>query len=100
MVKCKTLNDITYKNQWRKIGAIINVDSKDVEKLERIGAVQCLETIPKPEIKINVIKNPIKTEKVPISEKKEMNDLFDEDESTEKPKRKYNKRRDFRKRRY
>jgi len=92
----------------------IRDSSKDVEKLERIGAVQCLETIPKPEIKINVIKNPIKVEETK-EQKDSVSDiplLHDTDlilnkkqierisVKTEKPKRKYNKRRDFRKRRY
>ena len=62
-MRCKALDDFTYKDIWRKIGSSIDVDIKDVEKLEKIGAIQCLETIPEKKVKINVIKNPIKIEK-------------------------------------
>ena len=64
MVKCKTLDDITYKDLWCKIGTIIDVDEKDINKLERVGAVVRLEAKPEVKVKINVIKNPIKAEEI------------------------------------
>jgi len=57
MFKTKTLNDILYKDQHYTKGASINVDDEDVNKLIIIGAIA--GEIKQPEVKINVIRNPI-----------------------------------------
>ncbi len=48
LVKCVTLNDITYKDKWYKIGTILFIEAKDVRNLERKGAVRRLS---KPKIR-------------------------------------------------
>ena len=111
MVKAITLDCITYKDKWYAIESKIDVDEKDVYKLEKIGAIRSLEAIPekKTEVKINVIKNPIKTQK---RVEKIFDEFEDEDiklpsktaekiyKENKKIKRKYNRRKNvFKKRR-
>lgn len=115
MIKCKTLDNVTYKDKWYRIGSPIDVDDKDIEKLIRIGAVVNLEIIPKKKtkVKVNVIKNPIKIqtridkvfdnidEEIPIIEKldKKKTKDFIEKEIIPVVKRKKLEKKSFRKRR-
>ena len=106
-MKAKTLRDILYKDKHCRIETIIDVDEKDVEKLVRIGAIQCLEAIPEPKVEINVIKNPIKVEvdKSVWDFNKETKVITEtnitKEQIVKKPKRKYNKRsKSFGKRRF
>lgn len=97
MIKCIALDNITYKDKWYKIGSPIDIDDGDINKLEKIGAIRRLGTIPEVKVKINVIKNPIKAYKTSDDVIKEFED---EKEEPKKIKRKYNKRqRSFMKRR-
>ena len=113
MFRTKTLNDITYKDKWYKIGSPIDVDDKDVDKLVKLVAIPARE---KTEVVINVIKNPIKVEKIVSPELVEMveeaNTKVEKETEKEftwetnlqgdsgKVKRKYNRRdKEFRKRR-
>ena len=57
MLKTNTLDNILYKDKHYIKGASIEVDDRDVNKLIRIGAIA--GEIKQPEVKINVIKNPV-----------------------------------------
>jgi len=57
MFKTKTLDNILYQDKHYTKGASIDVDDKDVDKLISLGAIA--GELIQPEIKINVIRNPI-----------------------------------------
>ena len=72
MIKCKARDSITYKDVFRGIGTIFDVEEKDIHKLLRQDAVINLEPIPEfiseveTKVEINVIKNPVRIEeKIP-----------------------------------
>jgi len=122
MLRTKTLDDITYKDKWYRIGSDIVVEDKDVEKLVRIGAIagqmggiiseKDFEKA-KAEVKIKVIKNPVKprTEEdkmfdsiateIPVAKKlnKKETKEFIEKEILPKIKRRDKRKKSFRKRR-
>ena len=109
MYKTNTLNDITYRDQWYKIGSPINVDDKDVDKLVGLGAIPARKH---PEV--IVIKNPVEVEEevpeeiifredtIEVKEESEERPTWETDlqSNSGKVKRKYNRRdKEFRKRR-
>ena len=57
MLKTNTLDNILYKDKHYIKGAGIEVDDRDVNKLIRIGAIA--GEVKQPEVKINVIRNPV-----------------------------------------
>ena len=57
MLKTNTLDNILYKDKHYIKGASIEVDDRDVDKLISLGAIA--GELIQPEIKINVIRNPI-----------------------------------------
>ena len=57
MLKTNTLDNILYKDKHYIKGTDIEVDDKDVNKLIMSGAI--VGEVKQPEVKINVIRNPV-----------------------------------------
>jgi len=90
MLKTNTLDNILYKDKHYIKGASIEVDDRDVNKLIRIGAIS--GEVKQPEVKINVIRNPVEP-KEEIKEVKLDPEVIDKiHDENKRIKRKYTKR--------